>query len=44
MIKIPGYLIQSQTYASASTVLYRTRWDKDDLPVTLKLLKEDYPT
>ena len=44
MIKIPGYKIQSQIYASANSVVYRARRDKDDKPVILKLLKEGYPT
>ncbi|MDM8540104.1 serine/threonine-protein kinase PknK [Desulfococcaceae bacterium HSG9] len=44
MLKIPGYTIQSQIYESACSLVYRARRDKDDLPVILKLLKEDYPT
>lgn len=43
-IAIPGYDGIEQLYCGAKTVVYRARQQKDGKPVTLKLLKSEYPT
>jgi predicted ATPase/signal transduction histidine kinase/DNA-binding NarL/FixJ family response regulator len=44
MIKIPNYQISTQIYESANSLVYRGVRKKDNQPVILKVLKEDYPT
>jgi predicted ATPase/serine phosphatase RsbU (regulator of sigma subunit)/tRNA A-37 threonylcarbamoyl transferase component Bud32 len=44
MIKIKNYQIHTQIYQSANSVIYRGMRKKDNQPVILKVLKEDYPT
>jgi predicted ATPase/signal transduction histidine kinase/tRNA A-37 threonylcarbamoyl transferase component Bud32 len=43
MITLSGYRVQEQIYESASSKVFRAIRDRDDLPVILKLLNEDYP-
>ncbi len=44
MINIPNYQIIKQIYDSAHSLLYRALRNKDNQPVILKMLKEDYPS
>ncbi|MCP4103939.1 MAG: AAA family ATPase [Desulfobacteraceae bacterium] len=44
MINITGYTKPGLIYESSSSLVYRARRDTDNLPVILKILKEDYPT
>jgi predicted ATPase/signal transduction histidine kinase/CheY-like chemotaxis protein/tRNA A-37 threonylcarbamoyl transferase component Bud32 len=44
MLKIPNYQISTQIYESANSLVYRGIRKKDNQPVILKVLKEDYPT
>ncbi len=44
MITIPDYKIIQQIYESSNSLVYRGLREEDDLPVILKVLKEDYPT
>ncbi len=44
MIAIPGYRDLTQIYESVNSRIYRCKREQDDLPVILKLLREDYPT
>lgn len=44
MINLSGYQILAKIYESDKTVVYRGCQQKSNLPVILKLLKEDYPT
>ena len=44
MINIPNYQIGTQIYESANSLVYRGVRKKDNQPVILKVLKEDYPT
>ena len=44
MLILPHYPIQAQIYESANSLVYRAIADKDNQPVILKMLKEDYPT
>lgn len=39
-----GYQIIEQLYESANSLVYRARRTKDDTPVILKTLKEEYPS
>ncbi len=43
MLTLPNYKIGSQIYESANTTVYRGVRKKDNQPVILKILKEDYP-
>jgi len=43
MFTISGYQITEQLYESAHSLIYRGRRKVDDLPVVLKLVKNDYP-
>ncbi|MBD2578628.1 AAA family ATPase [Oscillatoria sp. FACHB-1406] len=38
------YQIISKIYESANSIVYRAIWERDDRPIILKILKEDYPT
>lgn len=44
MISLPDITIVSQIYESANSLVYRGILNKNQQPVILKLLKEDYPT
>ena len=43
MLIIPGYHVKEQLYESAHSMVYRARRSADDLPVVLKVLREEYP-
>src|SRR5919202_3313308 len=44
MISLPDITIASQIYESANSLVYRGIFPKNQQPVIVKLLKEDYPT
>ncbi|HIK10641.1 MAG TPA: AAA family ATPase [Oscillatoriaceae cyanobacterium M33_DOE_052] len=44
MIAIPGYQILSLIYESSNSAVYRGRRNQDNLPVIIKILKQEYPT
>ncbi len=44
MITIPGYRDLVCIYESESSQIFRARREQDNLPVILKLLREDYPS
>ncbi len=44
MLAIPGYQPPSKIHESTNSRVYRSRREKDGLPVILKVLKKDYPT
>ncbi len=44
MLTLPHYQIDSQIDESANSLVYRGMRKKDNQPVILKVLKEDYPT
>jgi len=44
MISLPDITIVNQIYESANSSLYRGIINKNQQPVIVKLLKEDYPT
>jgi PAS domain S-box-containing protein len=44
MSLIPGYQIENQIYESANTIIFRGQRIKDMYPVTMKVLKREYPT
>ncbi|HEW98886.1 MAG: hypothetical protein DRR16_25000 [Candidatus Parabeggiatoa sp. nov. 3] len=44
MLTLPHYQISTQIYESANSLVYRGVRKKDNQPVILKMLKEDYPT
>jgi predicted ATPase/class 3 adenylate cyclase len=44
MIRLPGIKVLAQIYESANTLVYRGIKERDNQPIILKLLKEDYPT
>jgi len=44
MLTLPNYQIGSQIYESVNSLVYRGHRKKDNKPVILKMLKEDYPT
>jgi predicted ATPase/signal transduction histidine kinase/tRNA A-37 threonylcarbamoyl transferase component Bud32 len=44
MITLTGYNILEQIYDSANSQVYRAIREQDQLPVILKILKQDYPT
>ncbi len=43
MFFLPGYQILSRLYGSVKSEVYRARRHSDNLPVILKVLKQDYP-
>jgi serine/threonine protein kinase len=43
MHTIPGYTLAEELYESATSYVYRARRNSDDLPVILKMLKQEYP-
>jgi len=44
MLTLPNYQIGSQIYESVNSLVYRGLRSKDNKPVILKVLKQDYPT
>jgi predicted ATPase/signal transduction histidine kinase/CheY-like chemotaxis protein/tRNA A-37 threonylcarbamoyl transferase component Bud32 len=44
MLTLPNYQISTQIYESANSLVYRGLRKKDNQPVILKVLKQDYPT
>ncbi|MDM8557215.1 ATP-binding sensor histidine kinase [Candidatus Parabeggiatoa sp. HSG14] len=44
MLTLPNYKIGSQIYESVNSLVYRGHRKKDNQPVILKMLKQDYPT
>ncbi|MDY6781486.1 MAG: AAA family ATPase [Cyanobacteriota bacterium] len=44
MIVLPNYHILAQIYESSNSIVYRALRESDNLPVILKVLKQDYPT
>jgi predicted ATPase/serine phosphatase RsbU (regulator of sigma subunit)/tRNA A-37 threonylcarbamoyl transferase component Bud32 len=44
MLTLPNYQIGTQIYESANSLVYRGVRKKDNQPVILKMLKQDYPT
>ncbi|WP_172185345.1 AAA family ATPase [Microcoleus asticus] len=44
IIQIPNYQIISTVYSGSRTLVYRAIRTNDQLPVVIKLLKNDYPT
>jgi len=44
MLTLPNYQIGSQIYESLNSLVYRGIQKKDNQPVILKMLKQDYPT
>jgi predicted ATPase/serine phosphatase RsbU (regulator of sigma subunit)/tRNA A-37 threonylcarbamoyl transferase component Bud32 len=44
MLTLPNYQISTQIYESANSLVYRGLRKKDNQPVILKMLKENYPT
>ncbi|HLC15135.1 MAG TPA: protein kinase [Thermodesulfovibrionia bacterium] len=43
-LKLSGYKIKKQIYVSAGSIIYQGQRESDNLPVVLKVLKEDYPS
>ncbi|MGK7916467.1 MAG: AAA family ATPase, partial [Prochloraceae cyanobacterium] len=43
MIILPGYQILTQIYESANSLVYRGLREQDNIPVILKVLKQEYP-
>ncbi len=41
---IPGYQVSKKIYESANTLVYKALRERDNVPVVLKILKENYPT
>ena len=44
MLTLPNYQIGSKIYESVNSLVYRGHRKKDNQPVILKVLKQDYPT
>jgi serine/threonine protein kinase len=44
MVTVTGYQITSKIYESDNSLVYRAVRDRDNLPIILKVLKQDYPT
>ncbi len=44
MLNIPGITVQTQIYESDNSLVYRGIRQKDDQPLILKILKQNYPT
>jgi hypothetical protein len=41
MVALPGITIRDKIYESANSLVYRGI--RDDLPIVIKMLKQDYP-
>jgi len=44
MLTIPGYQVLAKIYESANSLVYRGRQEYDNIPVILKILKQEYPS
>jgi serine/threonine protein kinase len=44
MSAVTGYQITTKIYESDNSLVYRAVRDRDNLPIILKILKQDYPT
>ena len=44
MLTLPNYQIGSQIYESVNSLVYQGHRKKDNQPVILKMLQQDYPT
>ena len=44
MISLPGYKISTQIHQSFNSLVYRGYRESDNLPVILKVLRQEYPT
>lgn len=44
MFTLPGYHIQKKYFESGHSLIFRAERDSDQLPVVLKVLKNEYPT
>ncbi|MBD2628649.1 AAA family ATPase [Trichormus variabilis] len=44
MFTVPGISIQTQIYESNNSLVYRGKTEKDNQPIILKVLKDNYPT
>ena len=44
MISLPGYQISTQIHQSFNSLVYRGYRESDNLPVILKVLRQEYPT
>ncbi|MGK7902860.1 MAG: AAA family ATPase [Hormoscilla sp.] len=44
MLTIPGYQVLAKIYESANCLVYRGRQEHDNIPVILKILKQEYPS
>ncbi len=44
MLIVPGVEVQTRIYESANSLVYRALRQPDNVPVILKILKENYPT
>jgi len=44
MVTIPGYQIVEKLYESSKSLVYRGFRDSDEVPVILKVLRQEYPT
>ena len=44
MYKIPGCTLKAKIFESSNTLIFRGTRQRDDYPIVLKILKEDYPS
>ncbi|NEO76152.1 AAA family ATPase [Moorena sp. SIO4G3] len=44
MISLPGYQISTQIHQSTNSLVYRGSRESDNLPIVIKVLRQDYPT
>ncbi|BAZ42307.1 two-component hybrid sensor and regulator [Calothrix sp. NIES-4101] len=44
IVKIPGYYILERVYVGAKTLVYRGIRESDQIPVIIKVLRNEYPT
>ena len=44
MISLPGYQISTQIHESSNSLVYRGYRESDNLPIVIKILRQDYPT
>jgi serine/threonine protein kinase len=44
MIAIPGYQAVEKLYESSGSLIYRAQRSSDEIPVILKMLRQEYPS
>jgi serine/threonine protein kinase len=44
MITVPGYEVMAKLYESSRSLLYRGQRNSDQMPVVLKMLRQEYPS